>query len=254
MNINFENIDAISTIFIYRLKKLKQKTEKILNNKFDALTNKKISGFVSGNEIKNRIYEKPYDKSIIFDFKTDLNLENILDSDNIKLFNSQTSNTLEYLIDTINSYIKTINDNKLTIYNSYNLTIKDDKDQLIINNLNIKKIIILNLEIKKEFCLIWKLIENLYLSTINNIKNSNTNNQNIKNDDDNISYLIKNNLKQFEDSNIEYNNYINHIYSIIMLLVNIKILINIADTNKYLFSINDIDKMINNFIFIIKNI
>lgn len=242
------NISLISAILENRYNKIKIKTTKyrelILNDIEKKNTERKIFGFMSGNDIKIETFVKPYDEPINLNFKINIDLQD-QDKNIVNLF-KKSDLELEKVIVIINNFIKAINDNTLTIYSSYNYAIDSEKkEKIILNNKYIKEIIIMNLEIKKEFCLLWKLFEKIYLLT-NQIKKNEIN----EDDDNQVINIIKNNA-QNDIIKSKANNQINDIMEI---LINIKILIDIADNNKQLFSIDDIDKIVNNYIFLIKYI
>ena len=248
---NLKNLLIISEIIHNKIANSKLK-KKHFYNKYDKIKGNKeiiISGLISGSDIKKNIYLSPYDKPIKLDFKLQIDLDDVFLEQNktINFFNDTNKLDINILVKNINKYIGVVKDFKPNIYQEYLFTIDEkNSDEIIFNNENKFQIIIWNLELKKYLCLLWKLMEKLYLEF--NIYKKNNSVQ-IKKE---ILDIIQQELFNISNNiNIFLNNFEIEINSLIILLLSIKNIFDLADDEKYLLSFNKIDILFEKYLFVI---
>lgn len=247
---NFKKILIISEVIGNKIKNSRLE-KKNFYNKYEKTNKFTLSGMNNGNDIKPVItYTSPFDKPVQLRFKTDIDIDNILLQDqnnsNITFETSQDDLPIDDLIKNINIYIDNVKKLNPIIYQEFNILIETKNDEEIsFNNPNIYKIIEWNLELKKFFCLIWKVLEKIYMEF--DVYKKNTSPNIIT---DNILSFLEKQL-DYTDSNLRLNfNYLgNQINLIIILFIGIKNIFDLADNDKYLLSFNTINIISDKFIF-----
>jgi len=209
-----------------------------------------ISGLVSGNLIKNNmIYPSPYDKPIKLDFNSQINLDDVFleqtDTINFSYSYNKLDIEIDKLVQNISGYIGVVEKFEPNIYQDYLFTIdKENSDEIIFNNGNKFQIIVWNLELKKYFCLLWKLLEKLYIEFAQYKKNKLS-----QIEKQEILEIIKQDLLNGSVDKL-FNNFENEINSLIILLLGIKDIFDLADDLKYLLSFDKINILIDKYLFI----
>lgn len=219
-------------------------------NKFEKTNNKIFTG-MNDSKLINKVITltSPFDKIISLEFKTIIDIDEVMLEENKNIdFSSDYNNSnisIDDLVKKINSYIKGVNNLLPNIYQEFDFILdKNNQDELNFNNLNKFKIISWNLELKKYFCLIWKVLENLYLE-FNKYKK-------------NTSYLNYSNIfsfieEDFDNSDLQmhFNNFGKQINTIIILMLEIQKIFEFTDKNKNLLATNTIDIITDKYLFIL---
>ena len=114
------------------------------------------------------IYKSPFDKIISLEFKSLIDIDEVMLEENKNInFSSEYNKSnisIDDLVKKINFYIEGVNKFLPNIYQEFNFILDKNNDEEINFNYHNKfKIISWNLELKKYFCLIWKVLENIYL-------------------------------------------------------------------------------------------
>jgi hypothetical protein len=246
---NLKKIMFVTDVIHNKIKFSKINKKNFLN-KFKK-TNDHIFNGMNNSTLINKVitYTSPFDKTISLEFKTIIDIDDVMLEQNKKIdFTSNYNNSnisIDDLIIKINSYIQGINKLSPNIYQEFDFIInKNNQDELNFNHLNKFIIITWNLELKKYFCLIWKVLENLYLEFDQYKKN--------------ISYSNYSNVVNFveEDLNnssfqIYFNNFGTQINMLIILMIEIKKIFESIDDNKYLLAANTIDTILDKYLFIL---
>ena len=254
--INFKKILIISEVISNKIKKSRlikkdfnekyEKTNKITLSGMNKIT---LSGMNNVTDIKPVItYKSPFDKPIELKFKTDIDVDNLILEENYKsiTFESNPDLTIDNLIKNINIYIDNVKELNPNIYQEFNVLIdKKNTEEIIFNDLNKYKIIEWNLEQKKFFCLIWKILEKIYIEF--NILKKNISSMYINN---NVLSFLGNEL-DYTDSNLRsnFNNFGKQIDLIIIIFIGIKNIFDSADNDKNLLSYNTINIISDKYIF-----
>ena len=250
---NFKKILIISEVISNKIKNSRIE-KKNFYNKYEKTNKISFSGMNNGNDIKPVItYISPFDKPIQLKFKTNIDIDNILLEQNNTNNTSITFETvyqdelpIDDLVNSINIYIGGIKKLNSNIYLEFNILIEKKNDEEIsFNNQNKYKIIEWNLELKKYFCLCWKILEIIYMEFDVFKKNTSPNIIN-----DNILGFLK---KELDDTDLilrqNFNNFGKQINLIIILFIGIKNIFDSADNDKYLLSFNTINIISDKYIF-----
>ena len=246
--INLKKILIISEVICDKIKN-SILIRKNFNEKYKKTNRVTLSGMNNGIDIKPVItYQSPFDKPIELSFKTDIDVDNLILEENYKsiTFESNLNLPLDNLIKNINSYIKNVKELNPNIYQEFNVLIeKKNTEEIIFNNQNKFKIIEWNLELKKFFCLIWKVLEKIYIEF--NIYKKNISSSIITN---NILSFLENEL-DFTNSNLKlnFNNFGKQIDLIIIIFIGIKNIFDSVDNDKNLLSFNTINTITDKYIF-----
>jgi hypothetical protein len=255
---NKTKIKLITKIIIERINKIKNEKNKYLkkysekNLKINNYESIDFTGLKYGKEIKWEDLEVPLDKPIKLDFKIDLDLDELFypKYPSFLLENNNKANNkdkkIEILIEEISDYIGKVEQLKPNIYDYYKVVKNSENEQTESDYINKKKIIIWNLQIKKELCVCWILVTKLYIeySFLLNGKKKDTVYEFIENEEN----LIKS--KQVEEYSVICSNLIELLY----FLYNIKSLFDYLDLKGYLLSIKEIDNIIDKLKFILEYI
>jgi hypothetical protein len=246
--INFKKILIISEVISNKIKK-SILIKKNFNEKYEKTNKITLSGMNNVTDIKPVItYKSPFDKPIELKFKTDIDVDNLILEENYKsiTFESNPDLTIDNLIKNINIYIDNVKELNPNIYQEFNVLIdKKNTEEIIFNDLNKYKIIEWNLELKKFFCLIWKILEKIYIEF--NIFKKNISSIYINN---NVLSFLGNEL-DYTDSNLRsnFNNFGKQINLIIIIFIGIKNIFDSADNDKNLLSYNTINIISDKYIF-----
>lgn len=233
--------------------KTKKYLEKYTSDKLKPSDKIVITGTSRGENITNNTeYQIPYDKPIKLNFNPTINFSDVIFEtyDKVNTENFFTSNeNIELFVKKLGEYIDWVNKLKPNIYQDYTFFISNDneendnninnKNELQLNNASKFEIITFNLELKKYFCLIWKLIENLYDQICFATKSE------INELDDIKSYVINKNI------NKNFNNFKNEINWLIIIMLGIKDIYDECDETRQILSIGQIEIMLEKYFFIL---
>jgi hypothetical protein len=226
-------------------------------NKYEKTNKITLSGMNSGIEIRPVItYHSPFDKPIQLKFKTNINIDNILLELNDTKISFELNQkdffpdnlSIDELVTNINKYINGVKKLESNIYQEFEI-LPDNKnpDEITFSNNNKFKIIEWNLELKKFFCLIWKVMEKIIEEFNIFFKNVSKNNIN-----KNVLFFLQDELN-LDNSNLKLNfdNFGKQINLIIVLLIEIKNIFDLADIDKNLLSFNTINLITDKYIFVL---
>lgn len=233
----------------------KIKYSKILKKNFKNKYNNtkiSISGMNTNKNIKQVIkYKSPCDKPIILNFINLIDIDSVMLEQNknisfsVVTIQSELPKTIDELVKNINEYINCVDSYIPNIYQEYDIIVNDsDLDEKNFNNFNRFKIISWNLELKKYFCLIWKLLEKIYLEFDQYKKNTTYSNTT------DFLFFFEQELNN-TDLKKHFDYFCNNINNLIILLVEIKDIFDTTDKDKYLLSFNTINIILDKYIFVI---
>ena len=158
----------IVTDIIHDKIKYSKINKKNFMNKF--LKKKYIFNGMKDSKSINKVitYIAPFDKIISLEFETVIDIDEVMLEENktidFSLKNNKSKISIDNLVKEINFYINGVDKFSPNIYQEFNFIIDiNNDDEFNFNYHNKFKIISWNLELKKYFCLIWKVLENIYL-------------------------------------------------------------------------------------------
>ena len=239
----------IVTDIIHDKIKYSKINKKNFMNKF--LKKKYIFNGMKDSKSINKVitYIAPFDKIISLEFETVIDIDEVMLEENktidFSLENNKSKISIDNLVKEINFYINGVDKFSPNIYQEFNFIIDiNNDDEFNFNYHNKFKIISWNLELKKYFCLIWKVLENIYLEFKQYKKNISSSNYL------NISSFIENDFDN-SDLQIYFNNFGEQINMLIILMLDIKKIFESIDNDKYLLAANTINIIIDKYLFIL---
>ena len=268
---NLKKLQIISGLINNKIKNSRIIKKKFYN-KFEKNNKINFTGMANGTDIKPIItLQKPFDKPILIEFKTNIDINYLIFElnnsndklntntiDDLKFDRSQNDLSIDDLVANINNYIYHVKNNQANIYNSFDILVMDtdiekqqqQQNQIQFNNINKHKIIEWNLELKKFFCLIWKVLEKIHMEFDILKKNTLTNTN-----DNNIIELIKTETNSV-NSNLRSNfsDFNRQINLMILLFVEIKNIFDLADKDNKLLSFETMETILDKYIFVLNYI
>lgn len=267
LKINIPNVISISSLIKFKIKNIKEekkryyeKYQKELELEPEPETEpksepSKFIGLISGKNITWPTYIPPFDKPIKIKFKSSIGLKDVIGNTKLeKEFLLTESTKTDYpdiktFINELNDYIGVVKNNQPNIYQIYRFTLNhDDSENIIFNNANKNQIIIWNLMLKKNFCLIWKLLESIRytIAEANSKKNLQNDMELLK---EYIQIALKESTRELESETIDI--LTNILGSLILIMVEIKNIFDELDDNGYILSFDKIDIIADKFIFVL---